>query len=298
MLDFPRAWVEFADPANADQIFRVDLTWLTSRWGCIFGNGCKGIEKGRASDGCCSLGAHFSDKADEKRVREWSKKLSKAEWQFKGEAKRKGWTEKDDEGARKTRVVDGACIFHNRPGFAGGTGCALHTYAVKHDQHFMETKPEVCWQVPVRRAFRWVDRPDESRYLEVTIGEYDRRAWGPGGHDLKWWCSSAPEAHHAEKAVFRSYAPELTELMGAPAYAVLAAMCEEREAGGNLVAPHPADPKPPRAPVAIGMPRARTAPPQKSTERSKPPKKAARSSAAKKSKAAKAKTAKSKHKPK
>ena len=29
--------------------------------------------------------------------------------------------EKDDEGDRKTRVVDGACVFLNRPGFAGGS---------------------------------------------------------------------------------------------------------------------------------------------------------------------------------
>ena len=31
-----------------------------------------------------------------------------------------------EEGARKTRVVDGACVFLNRPGFSGGAGCALH----------------------------------------------------------------------------------------------------------------------------------------------------------------------------
>ena len=42
-LDFPRAWVEFTDPADADQVFRCDLTWLTSRWSCIFGQGCPGM---------------------------------------------------------------------------------------------------------------------------------------------------------------------------------------------------------------------------------------------------------------
>jgi len=68
-LVFPRAWVEFADPGDAGQVFRCDLTWLTSRWTCIFGSGCRGIYAGRPDDGCCTLGAHFSDKADEKRVR-------------------------------------------------------------------------------------------------------------------------------------------------------------------------------------------------------------------------------------
>ena len=68
MLDFPRAWVEFVNPADTDEVVRCDLTWLTSSYTCVWGNGCQGIEAGRASDGCCSLGAHFSDKKDEKRV--------------------------------------------------------------------------------------------------------------------------------------------------------------------------------------------------------------------------------------
>lgn len=50
-------------------MFRCDLTWLTSRWGCIFGQGCHGIRPGRGeSDGCCTLGAHYSDEDDEQRV--------------------------------------------------------------------------------------------------------------------------------------------------------------------------------------------------------------------------------------
>jgi hypothetical protein len=63
-LDFARAWVEFPDPADEEQLFRCDLTWLTSRWNCIFGSGCQGIQAGRADDGCCTLGAHFSDEDD------------------------------------------------------------------------------------------------------------------------------------------------------------------------------------------------------------------------------------------
>ena len=67
-MGFPRAFVEFADPGDEDQVFRCDLTWLTSRWACIFGNGCPGIYADRPDDGCCTLGAHFADEADEKRV--------------------------------------------------------------------------------------------------------------------------------------------------------------------------------------------------------------------------------------
>jgi len=93
----------------------------------------------------------------------------------------------------------------------------------------------VCWQLPVRRAFRKVKRPDETTYTEVTIGEFDRRAWGPGGHDLNWWCTGASEAHVGTEPVWVSYGPELREMMGEAAYAVLAQLCEER-----TVAAHPA----------------------------------------------------------
>jgi hypothetical protein len=239
-LDFAREWVEFVDPADAEQIFRCDLTWLTSSWGCIFGNGCHGIVPGRAADGCCTHGAFYSGRADEKRVRKFAEQLTPETWQYykKGQ---KGFTELED-GKRRTRRVDGACIFLNRPGFEGGSGCSLHSLALTIDRHPLETKPDVCWQLPIRRTFDWVDRPDETKVLIVTIGEYDRRGWGSGGHELTWWCTSSPEAHGARDRVYVSYGPELTELMGVQGYAELVAHCERRIASKAPVAPHPADP--------------------------------------------------------
>jgi hypothetical protein len=79
-LVFPRAFVEFQDPADEDQVFRCDLTWLTSRWTCIFGNGCPGIYTESPEAGCCTLGAHFSDGEkkggeDETRVAKWVDRL-------------------------------------------------------------------------------------------------------------------------------------------------------------------------------------------------------------------------------
>ena len=67
-LVFPRAYVEFVDPADGDQVFRCDLTWLTSSYVCIFGQGCQGIYQESPDTGCCTLGAHFADKDDERRV--------------------------------------------------------------------------------------------------------------------------------------------------------------------------------------------------------------------------------------
>ncbi|MDO5503414.1 MAG: hypothetical protein Q4G67_09610 [Actinomycetia bacterium] len=233
-LDMARIWVEFTDPANTGQRFRCDLTWLTSSWTCIFGSGCRGIYADRPDDGCCTLGAHFTDKDDLIRVREVANELGEDEWEHHpgakgydstGRLKKSAWTEKED-GVRKTRVVDGACIFLNRPGFPAGAGCALHQHAILTGKAPHTTKPDVCWQLPIRRSYRTVKVPDGSSYLETTITEYDRRGWGAGGHDLDWYCSGNSEAHVGREPVFRSNKDELIELMGEPAYAALVVRCE------------------------------------------------------------------------
>jgi len=248
-LDFPRAYVEFIDPADADQVFRCDLTWLTSSWTCIFGSGCAGIYKHSPDVGCCTLGAHFADKDDEERVKANVKQLTPEIWQFHPgrDVKTKDWVEKDDEGERKTKVhvVDGqsACVFSNRPGFAGGAGCALHSLAIAQGRSYIETKPDVCWQLPIRRTYREVERMDGTTYTEVGIGEYDRRGWGSGGHDLDWYCSGNTEAHVAVEPVYVTNAPELTELMGAAGYAALVEHAEAHVRSRSALALHPADPR-------------------------------------------------------
>lgn len=230
-LDTSRLWLEFPDPdgdgSSPERVLRCDLTWLTSSWTCIYGAGCAGIYADRPDDGCCTLGAHFSDKEDRKRVRAAMRRLTPELWQFHEEGHRDGWTERDDEGARKTRVVDDACIFLNRPGWPAGTGCALHLLAVAEESEPLRVKPDVCWQLPLRRSFRTVPRPDGTSYEEVTVAEYDRRGWGPGGHDLDWYCSGSAAAHAGREPVFRSLRAELVELIGAKAYDVLAEHCAQ-----------------------------------------------------------------------
>ena len=230
-LDLARTFVEFTDPDNPGQRFRCDLTWLTSRWTCIYGQGCKGIYSQRPDDGCCTLGAHFTEKDDYRRVKAIAEQLTPQEWQHHGvahpgggELRKSAWTEMEDT-ARKTKVVDGACIFLNRRGFPAGMGCALHQHAVREGSKPHTVKPEVCWQLPIRRAYRTVEQHDGTTYLEITITEYDRRGWGPGGHDLDWYCSGNPEAHVGREPVYRSNRDELIELMGEGAYDELAVRC-------------------------------------------------------------------------
>nr|WP_246416199.1 hypothetical protein [Nocardioides luti] len=229
---------------------RCDLTWLTSSYTCIFGNGCQGIYDTAPDVGCCTLGAHFADKDDEKRVASYVAQLTAEQWQFKpvGRKVRKGdWIETDDDGERKTLAVevDGqqACVFHNRADFATGAGCALHGLALEQGRNPLETKPDVCWQLPLRRTFRSVERQDGTAYTEVSIGEYDRRGWGPGGHDLDWYCSGNTEAHVAPEPVFVTHEAELVELMGRAAYDELVRHCEAHLRSRSALALHPADPR-------------------------------------------------------
>lgn len=238
-LEFPRAWLEFADPADPEALVRADLTWLTSSWACIFAVGCRGITAGQPDDGCCTHGAFYTDRADERRVRAAATELTPQTWQRHREGRRGISTV--DEGKRRTRVVDGACVFFNRPGFPGGYGCALHHLALRTGRRLLDTKPEVCWQVPLRRSYDTRERPDGTTVTVTTIGEFDRRAWGPGGHELGWWCTGATEAHRGATPLYLSYAEELTELLGAPAYAELARHCAAHLAGRPALR-HLADP--------------------------------------------------------
>jgi hypothetical protein len=248
-LDFPRAWVEFTNPDDESEVMRCDLTWLTSAYQCIFGGGCKGIYSDAPDMGCCTLGAHFADKADERRTAGFVAQLTPDEWQLmpEGEVRTKDWVEKDDEGSRKTRVVvaggQQACIFQNRPDAPQGAGCALHILAMKQGRSHVETKPDVCWQLPLKRAFREVERQDGTTYTEVTITEYDRRGWGPGGHDLDWYCSGNTEAHTAVEPVYLTHEPELVALMGQGAYDELVGHCEAHVRSRSALALHPADPR-------------------------------------------------------
>jgi hypothetical protein len=254
-LDFARVWVEFPDPDEPiSHAYRIDLTWLTSNWTCIYGNGCQGIFAERPDDGCCSQGAHYTGREDEENVRKWAARLTPEKWQHHAEAQptRKGGklqiSEVDDDGERKTRVVDGACIFLNRKGFAGGEGCALHTVGDSRGVHFAKIKPDVCWQLPIRRTYEKVERGDGETITYEVIGEYDRRGWGPGGEDLDWYCTSNTEAHVGSEPVYLSNRNELLEMVGKKAYAVIARYCEEHLAAQKaarakhlpIVAVHPA----------------------------------------------------------
>jgi hypothetical protein len=237
-LGFPRQWVSFPNPDDDTEVFKCDLTWLTSRWTCIFGKGCPGVYASAPDAGCCAHGAHFADDNDHQRVAAAVKRLSPATWEKFGVASG-AWTETDDEGELKTRTMDGACVFHNARDFPGGYGCALHGLALAEGVDPIALKPDVCWQLPIRRRFTNIDPGDGEEYTEVEIGEYIRAGWGAGGHDFDWYCSSNTEAHVGSQPVYVSQRAELIALMGEAAYAELEQHCKAFEASAGP-AVHPA----------------------------------------------------------
>jgi hypothetical protein len=230
-------WVSFEDP-DEDRTWVFDLTYLTSSWRCIFGDGCLGVLTGPAADlvqGCCSYGAHFVDEDDEATTLAYAARLTDEQWQFKGAAKRKGGPTKiNKEGERKSRLVDGACIFLNRPDFHSGPGCALHSAALMAGERPLDWKPDVCWQLPLRLE----EHTDDHGHVTSTIREWKRRDWGPGGEEFHWWCTEDPEAFIDHDPVYVTNRDEIAEMVGEPVYQMLADYLGAR--GTERLLPHPA----------------------------------------------------------
>ncbi|MDQ1395155.1 MAG: hypothetical protein QOG64_414 [Acidimicrobiaceae bacterium] len=230
-------WFSFDDP-DEDRTWVFDVTFLASPWTCIFGAGCLGVLTGPAPEmvqGCCSYGAHFTDEEDAERIRKIAATMTAEDWQFKAKG-RTGVTKVDKDGDTVTRMVDGACIFLNRVGFPAGPGCSLHQVAVKRGERPLDLKPNVCWQLPLRRE----DEVAEGGHVTSTLCQWDRRHWGDGGFEFHWWCTESPEAFVSAVPVYRHMRNELVELVGDGPYAVVAAYLDARASGPNVPLPHPA----------------------------------------------------------
>jgi hypothetical protein len=218
--DGTHEWVSFPDP-DEERTWLFDVTFLESNWTCIFGRGCQGVLTGPAPElehGCCSYGAHFTGKKDIRRVEAAAATLTAEQWQFRAKGHDKDGkikiTKRNGAGDVTTKLVDDACIFLNRPGFPGGAGCALHRAATERDVAHLELKPDVCWQLPLRRE----DEVADDGHVTSTIRQWDRRDWGEGGFQFHWWCTESPDAFVGSKPVYEELRPELIALVGEKAY--------------------------------------------------------------------------------
>jgi hypothetical protein len=211
------------DPAleeidDGETVWRFDRAFLTSNWTCLWGRGCLGILDEPAEElqqGCCSVGAELGDADEAMMVSALAAMLDPARFQHHRAAEDGGVF--SDERRVNTRVLDGACVFLNRPGFAGGAGCALHLAAVDAGESPIEWKPSVCWQLPIR--VEWEQLAGDRE--QATVRRWTRSDWGAEGETMAWCCTEGERAYVGDRRVVESLAEELEDLVGTEVFVEL-----------------------------------------------------------------------------
>ncbi len=196
---------------DGDTTWRFDAAFLTSNWTCIWGRGCLGILPEGAPElghGCCSVGAELDGIEEARRISALADTLEPARFEHYGVAAEGGVF--SDSSRSSTRVVDGACIFLNRPGFVGGAGCALHLSALDAGESPIDFKPSVCWQLPIKVECE----ANEDGTEVATVRGWARRDWGTEGDTMAWCCTEGPEAYVGDGPVIESMAEELDAIVG------------------------------------------------------------------------------------
>lgn len=196
-------------------VWRLDRDFLASTWTCIWGRGCLGIAEKPEPDlgrGCCSVGAELDGLDEARLISALGATLEPGRFEHHAAAAAGGVF---SDGTRtNTRVVDGACIFLNRPGFAGGAGCALHLAALHAGESPVDWKPSVCWQLPIK-----VDWEAGAKDTEVaTLRRWDRGDWGEEGEIMAWCCTEGDRAYVGDRPVIESLAEEIRAVVGPGVY--------------------------------------------------------------------------------
>ena len=209
---------ELEEIVSGPTTWRFDRSFLMSNWTCIWGRGCLGILDHPAEElrqGCWSIGAELAAADEAMTISALAATLDADRFQYHDA------TDADDvfsDASRtNTKVVDGACIFLNRPGFAGGEGCALHLAALDAGESPIDWKPSVCWQLPVH--VDWEDRPDGTEV--ATVRRWTRQDWGDEGTTMHWCCTEGSRAYVGDRPVVESLADELTAIVGTEVYVEL-----------------------------------------------------------------------------
>ncbi len=196
---------------DGDTVWRFDTSFLRSNWTCIWGRGCQGILPEPAEhlgQGCCSIGADLDGEEEAMTIGALAATLDPSRFQHHAQAGAGGVF--GDETRSTTRVVDGACIFLNRPGFSGGAGCALHVEALHSGESPVDWKPSVCWQLPVK--VDWVQTADGTE--TATLRGWERRDWGAEGETMAWCCTEGDRAYVGDRPVVESLAEEIEAITG------------------------------------------------------------------------------------
>jgi hypothetical protein len=209
---------ELVEIDAGETVWRFDREFLESNWTCIWGRGCLGILPEAAEhlrQGCCSIGADLGDYDEARMISALAATLPPEQFERHAEAQEGGIFR--DEDRTHTRVIDGACIFFNRPGFEGGAGCALHLAAISSDESPLDWKPSVCWQLPIKVDWE----PGEGDTEVATVRRWSRADWGAQGETMAWCCTEGDRAYVGNRRVIDSLGAELREVVGSEVYVEL-----------------------------------------------------------------------------
>ncbi len=191
--------------------WRFDRSFLTSNWSCIWGRGCLGIldePSPELGQGCCSVGAELDSEDESRLLSALAATLQPDQFEHHADALAGGIFADLDR--MSTRIVDGACIFLNRPGFTGGAGCALHLAALAEGEPPLDWKPSVCWQLPIK--VDWSER--EGGGEVATVRRWRRDDWGAEGETMAWCCTEGELAYAGDRPVIESLAGEIEAITG------------------------------------------------------------------------------------
>lgn len=235
-----REWVTIPDPDDpAHRQYTFDVSFLLSSWTCVYGDGCRGITApldAHADEGCCSHGAYLTEEDDGAELQRLAvEELDPSTMAQHDVAVAHGVIATDEDGEDHTRLVDGACIFHNPAASDAPTGCALHHLAEARGWPQVDTKPVVCWQLPLHRTIDEQVAADGETLEEHRIAAFERGHWGEGGADFAWYCLEDPVAFNGREPVYRSMDEELSRMVPTAVHTALVAHLDTRRRQRNTV---------------------------------------------------------------
>ena len=212
-----------------------DATFLRSNWSCIYGAGCKGVLDDDATElaqGCCSTAPTSSTTTTCRPCSTSLTRLEPRHWQNYKKGHNKGVLETED-GATKTRVVEG-CVHLPQPArLPRRRRCALHIAALEAGERHIDWKPDVCWQLPLRLEHH----TDDNGYVTSTPARVEAARLGRGRRRL-------PLVVHRERRRVRRRPPayqylrdEIIEMVGQAAYDQMVVLLERPK---WTPLPHPA----------------------------------------------------------
>jgi hypothetical protein len=204
--------------SDGDTTWRFDRSFLTSNWTYIWGRGCLGVLPQPVAElghGCCSIGVDLGVDDEARRIGALAATLEPSRFEYHATAAEGGVF--GDSARSSTRVVDGACIFPNRADFDGGAGCALHLAALDSGESPIDSKPSVCWQLPIKVDWE----PGDDGTEVAAVRGWTRGDWGAEGDTMAWCCTEGTLAYVGDRPVIESMGEELDAIMGSEVYSEL-----------------------------------------------------------------------------